>query len=394
MVSTTRLDAVLRDCVREHDWSVPPASLSSVVAPEDWSRLVVLATRHRVLGCLRRSATDVPQLPASAREAMERGHRRSVGRQLAVLSALRDLHARLAQADLPWLVLKGPVLAFAVYRRPDLRSYGDLDILVPPTALPDTLQVMEDCGFTVLDRNWRLMRAKVLGQMLLGRRGGGLVDVHWHLLWDAQIRASFHVPMQSLFDRAREVRVGNVSVRTLDAVDTCIYLAVHSCLEGGDLLVWVKDLEQAVYNGGPGWDDIVARSRQWGAGPLVGTMLARARATLMLPVPARVLAELVPNRAWRGALRAADRLFPVTRSVGRGSPATLLARSTRGEWSPTLANAVSGVGERLKIVLRRRSLERPDEDVTDPRSLLYPSGGQPDRAAYLAEIANEGWGAS
>src|SRR5688500_15332306 len=95
-------------------------------------RLTELALHHRVANAVFlgiREAVD-PDHPAFHR--LQREYIDNVARHLRTLADLAELGPVLDTAGIPWMVIKGPVLAETIYPRPDLRSYDDLDVVVQP----------------------------------------------------------------------------------------------------------------------------------------------------------------------------------------------------------------------------------------------------------------------
>jgi hypothetical protein len=288
--------------------------------------------------------------------------------------------------DLPWVVLKGPVLDAVFYGQPRLRSFTDVDVLVAPRHLGEAVERLEAADFEVADRNWRLMFERVAGEVHLQRAGCAPVDLHWTLLFSQAMRCVFRFDTAAMLERSRVVEVAGGPVRTFDHEDTLLHLAVHGALEGGDRLVWLKDLDVTV-RAGVAWDEVIDRARAFGVHLPVATMLGRTRQVLDSPVPADALAALAP-RGWRLTARAADVLHPPQRSLGLGSPATLLARSARADAAATARVAFGGLARRA-AGLWRGEVHRSDHraDPTHPGSLLHPGGDRDDRDAYFALIA-------
>ena len=63
-----------------------------------------------------------------------------------------DVERALGDAGVPTLVFKGPVLASLLYREGGLRSYGDVDILVPRRRFADAVLTLEAAGFGTRSR--------------------------------------------------------------------------------------------------------------------------------------------------------------------------------------------------------------------------------------------------
>jgi hypothetical protein len=349
----------------------------------------VVAPVHEVLSRIEPADPEiVDKLAALRREAVLASFR--------VVRALQQAGKTLADNDLRWLVVKGPVLSEVVYARRGVRTYHDLDVLVRPADFKRALEALEGAGFRLLDPNWKFHRRWVASELRVASSGGADVDLHWHLLFAREIRRSFRMPIADLVDRAREVSVHNMPVLTLDTADTLLHLAVHACRECGDRLYWLKDIEQSIVNEKPDWNDVVTRAHEWRVHILVGTMLARTRTVLNAPVPDEVIRALLP-RAWRSATIAADRLFPPQRSDARGSLATLFAHGARD----SVRSSASAIGSDVRRMLgqlaggqswRREEWDRARmalDDPRDPNSKRFPAGDERDRAWLLDELLRE-----
>ena len=350
---------------------------------EDLARLAFHALHHRVVPYLylglRSSGLDVE---SEALASLQRTYAVRAGEHLRALTDLEAFRAALDPTGVPFLVVKGPTLAERLYPSPDLRAYDDLDLLVPPASFEAVIDALESAGFTLLDRNWELIRQERRGQLHLRLTNGTLADVHWHLLNREIVRDSFRLPIEDLFDRAREVDIAGRLTRTLDPADTLLHLCLHASLSGGDRLLWLKDIERAVVVDAPSWDDVVERARAWHAGPSVAIVLARTRRTLGTPVPDEVLGALTGRwHLWLGA--AIDRTWPVETSTGRVTPAVLWAQVARAGWGASLRTLV-GRAER-----RSRSLVRERETRAGRAPIFQATGDAGDERAYLRDVSGD-----
>jgi hypothetical protein len=231
----------------------------------------------------------------------------------------------------------------------------------------------------VYERNWPLVRDRRLGALRLTTPAGGVLDLHWHIFYERTVRAAMPVDVVALRERSRTVLLGGRQVRTLDPLDTLTHVAVHAALDGGDRLVWLKDIEQALlYRAVPDWDALAARADEWHGAPAVALMLHRARRVLGAAVPAAVLTRLVSDPVWRGLVRGAD-LVPAL-SAGHASLGRGVARATRADGRASRRE----LAHRAAAFLRGRDRERFDPD--DPESAAYPAGGAAERSAYLEDV--------
>jgi hypothetical protein len=372
------------------------AKIRDLASRVDHREIPAAARYHRVVAPVHEVLTRAGGVDTVVIDLLGAVRREGALANLRALRALRQVRDALADVEIPWLVVKGPVLSEIVYRRPGTRLYHDLDILVQPKDFKLALEALERADFHLIDPNWNFHRRWVAAELRLAADGGADVDLHWHLLFSRQIRQNFNVPIAELVERARKTVVRGIPLRTLDRVDTLIHLSMHACREGGDRLCWLKDIEESVVNETPDWDSVITRADDWGVRILVGMMLARTSATLRTPVPEEVVRALLP-RAWMIATTTADRLFPAYRSKARGSAATLLAHGARNNTRSSVAAMGSDVLRILRQVAggepwRREEWDRGRmvlENPHDPSSKAFPAGGERDRVWLLDELMRE-----
>lgn len=309
----------------------------------------------------------------------------AVRRHLIAMKDLSFLARTFAPLPSPWLVMKGPVLSEVVYQRPDLRSYIDLDVVVPGECLGSALKLLEAAGSSVIDNDWQVLTGALRGELRVLLPSGTLLDLHWHLLSHRGLRDDFSISMKGLFARRRVVPLGGQEVATLDSVDTVVHLAIHSCLAGGNRLVWMKDLEQCILRQRFSWAEVVHRAHEWSAGPLVATQLARTMRIFRLDVPSEVLGELAGNRLWPLVIGGLDRVAPVERTYGRRSVGRLVSRGTRAD----LASSVWEYGRRITAWLRGGApTGLPSAELpSDVRISMAVGKRQSERQAFLHAVA-------
>jgi hypothetical protein len=320
---------VLLTCVREHDWNRPPAGLAQLVVSHDLSGLAAAGRDHGVLNMVHLTLRGSEGIDPELLTLLEQVYQLNTTHHMRTVGDLALAAGALEAAGVPFLVVKGPVLAEAVYPRFDLRSYSDLDLLVAEPFLHTAVEALEAEQRTDLPKDLHSALGAE-GQIQLTARYGTSIDLHWHLINRASIRRGFSLPIEQLFARARIVSLGGVEVSTLDASDTLVHLALHAGLAGGTRLVWLKDVERAIAAQPTDWDEVVRRARAWGSGDLIAVVLRRSRTALGADIPDDVLAALGAGRGWQRIVRAAERMSPPTRSPARPSLTKAITRATRG----------------------------------------------------------------
>jgi Uncharacterised nucleotidyltransferase len=349
---------------------------------DELAQLARHAARHRVVPFLAAAVrTSEVSVTEEAMASLARTHATRTAAHLRVLADLDGARDALSAEDLPFLVLKGPVLSEHLYPSADLRTYEDLDLLTPPSSFERVVEALRGAGSLLLDRNWALTRADTRGQLHLQMPMGTLADVHWHLLNRENVREGFAIRTDDLFQRRREIRIADRVLPTLDAVDTLLHVALHASLSGGDRLVWLKDIERVLIVDQPPWDAVVDRARAWRAGRSVAIALARSRRSLGAPVPEDVLDALFASRSWRKISEMLDRRFPTEGSVGRDSPAVLWAQLTRDTGTATTRALASRASRRLRALAHGGS---------SPGAIFTSSGTREDERTFLRRVASQG----
>lgn len=348
---------------------------------DELAQLAQHAALHRVVPFLAAAVrTSEVRVSEEAIASLARTHATRTAAHLRVLADLDRVGTSLSADAVPFLIVKGPVLSEHLYPSPDLRTYEDLDLLIPPGSYEHAVHALRTGGSLLLDRNWALTRTDTRGQLHFQLPMGTLADVHWHLLNRESVRDGFAVTTDDLFERSREVNVGGRSVPTLDRVDTLLHVALHAALSGGDRLIWLKDIERALVVDQPSWDEVIERARAWKAGRSIAITLNRARRSLGAPVPDEVLDALFASRLWRRLSDRIDRRSPTERSVGRESPAVLWAQLTRDSGAATARAVRDRASRRLRAMTHGGS---------SPGAIFTSSGTQDDERTFLRRVASE-----
>jgi hypothetical protein len=294
--------------------------------------------------------------------------------QLRARAELAALIRALGPTTVRWVVLKGPILADIVYRRPAVRTYTDLDVLVHPHDLGEALDALEGAGFELVDRNWELVARSGRGEINLTIPNGGLLDLHWHVVNDGRARSQFSVDVRSMVSRRVTVDIDGLSVPTLDPVDTIVHLALHASLSGGHRALWLLDLQQAVLHGGCTVEELRERAQEMRTDLVVQVMLARA---------ARYVDQRLEE--WASDIRTRVSWTRLCEMVSGSAPplgvrpgkhtGRLVFSATRATTGGSAAAVIRSAGQRGILMLRK--------PVT--RETLHASDGTPaDRALWIA----------
>lgn len=345
------------------------------------------AAYHGVVGYVHETFEHTDLLPVAEQARIATFRERTVQAHLRVMADLSHLRAVLDAAGIPWLVMKGPTLALPVHGRVEMRSYGDLDVLVEPHRFGRAIEALEDGGCRLVDQNWTLFRDQLKGELELLLPAGTKLDLHWHLINERAVRDTFSIDIAGVIDRRRDVGVGADSVPTLSPEDTLVYVATHATLSGADRLIWLKDVERLVTLELASVTAVQTRARQWAANlPLAAAMTRAAAAMDGFAAGDPYLPRDLRSRAFLAVADVVWHRHPLESEDGDGSVPRMLARSVRARPSTSarvwLGKAIANVAGRY----RRYPLTH-EPDPSSPGSGRFPSGGPRVRQQFLAAVA-------
>jgi hypothetical protein len=227
---------------------------------------------------------------------------------------LERLAPPLAAADVPFLVLKGPVLARTIYPSLDLRPYTDLDLTVRPEHEHAAVQ-------TLVGEGYREDRDPV-DDVRRARAGTADAWAPFHRRFSTAAMPSvveLHLdPLQlglrpvceaERWQRARPL-ADVPGAFMLCPEDNLVQLAVHVHKHGYERLIWLKDIDLAARRWADrlDWDLVERVARLEGVAASVWYGLGLAGRLLGTPVPRPIIARLRPSPPMRVLYRA---IWPV-----------------------------------------------------------------------------------
>jgi hypothetical protein len=217
-------------------------------AREAWGRLIPddlwrTAMRHGVAALAADALAACDAVPGRLRTGAREISRREIALDLVRESELRRMLAAFGDAKLPVLLLKGALLAYTHYRRPDLRPRLDTDLLIDRGCRGLVHDVLTSLGY-VADRQAGAGLVTYQQPYVVGRSKVPVhtVDVHWRLVNPEPFRgvlsfeemARVAVPVPRLHPAA----LGVSDVHAL--IVACLHRVAHH--PGDDRLIWLYDI--------------------------------------------------------------------------------------------------------------------------------------------------------
>jgi hypothetical protein len=369
--------------------SFVPEAILADVSESEWPTIQRAALLHRVTPALFLGVRGSDTVPPAVMHVLESGHETALRRHLACWELLREVAERLDGAGIEYVALKGPVLSETVYPRPDLRSYGDLDVLVRGAHFDAAVRALEATGAALYESNWDLMRRTMRGELNLTTRFGVSVDLHWSLFHESESRSAFAWPSGDVVTRAERTTIADRVISVPDPTDQLLHLCAHACLEGGWRLSWLQDIRLAATLRPVDWVALRTRANDAGLGLVVAVMLDRVNRCFASELP--IVYASPRSRSWLGLVRVLDRVRPPWSWYGSRLSGRLLVSSTRTRSRDSARALVASLRTEVAALVRepehpwRRGHSRATFGRQIPE-MLQPGGGASGRDAFMAAV--------
>lgn len=264
--------------------------LGNLLAPcLDWSRLIVLAERHGLLPLVNHHLGGSEGVPSWFHDEMHGRVSAIVGRNLMMVSELIRVVLRLEALGIPALPYKGPALAVAAYGSLGLRSFDDLDLLVPRSRVREAVRLMLEDGYQPVYSLTSAQEAAYFRSQceFIVERDDVRVELHWEV-----VPPYFAWPfdLDGLWARAETTVVAGASLRTLSDEDLLLVLCAHGSKHCWDRLEWIASFAEIVRRSTAlDWHRVRGDANGAGASRMLAVSLALVRDLMdvELPGPAR-----------------------------------------------------------------------------------------------------------
>ena len=311
--------------------------------------LLGLAHQHGVASLLHRALQSnhgLAALPDHACARLVEARRATALDNLRNFGEFRRIARALQERGIPVIALKGLHLAELVYRDISLRPMSDVDILVPESAVDNTVATLQG-----LDYDFAAKTPSGYDVSVVHRYTKVLVEAHWGL---AAPREPHGPAVDDVWRLARPAKLGDADALVMPPefllLHVCSHLACHHFF-ALDLRA-LCDIAEIV-RGYPllDWGVVVDQARRHGDGRGVGAALRLAREQLGTAIPESALAAIGAD-----ALEP-DMLADALEQLGTFSGIRLELR-----FAPNLVGMTGAVGAIAKIstLWRRIFISRAD----------------------------------
>ena len=296
--------------------------------------LNALLGRHRIGAFLRHRlpAAERSRLPAPVQAHLDQAAQETARRALVRSAELVRLSRILGTAGVPFLSVKGPLLAQSLYGGLGGRHAGDLDLFIRPDQLAAVDQALRGAGcrrsmpdFELTPRQWReFLRLKHEFEYF-NDTTGVRIEVEWRLAGLSELTFADEQA------RGESTILGGEKILRLPQETEFLYLFTHGAGHGWFRLFWLVDVALLLQRQPHvDWPRLMKAARQHGVETAVwqGTRLAEVLLGVPLPAALRVPAARETSVRWL----ASKAVRALLRSDRERAGVMELFRQTRYQW--------------------------------------------------------------
>ena len=290
------LRSFLGDRSPDPDGRYPWARLS-------WEGVLAVVKHHGLIPIFYHTLTrqDLNErVPSKVMEELKEGYLGSAAHTLFYEDFFKTLFPSFQEAGIPFVLIKGPSMAYEFYHPVEMRPYSDIDLVIQDGDYEGAKSVLSGLGMKVTDPEREGIRKKYFNSVPFSKPGEEtiLLDLHWETLMISWNRQPF-LRGREVWEHIRWIRVSDLRLPVLQPQMLIHYLCLHLALhhQFGNLLT-LCDLDLAIRKLGRevDWDRILQQAVGLKIKKPIYYSLRLASALLETPVPISILQSLRSSR--------------------------------------------------------------------------------------------------
>src|SRR6267154_2646 len=260
----------------------------------DWNEVLACAGQHNLLPILCKNfhAIDGNWLARDQRETLIEIERQLGRNSMLLLGEMLRLYGVFENGQVPAIPFKGPALAWLAYRNFTLRTYTDLDFVVPQRYIPQALSLLEAAGYRAQFDPLEAQAGEhghAPGQYaFVSRSNGGLVELHTERTLRYFPR---RIELGEMNSRLIPLEIGTRTLRTFSVEDTLVMLCVHGAKHFWERLAWIVDIAQLITTEEVDWTLLLAIAAKMECTRVLLLGLYLAHDLFRAPLPKSVLQD-------------------------------------------------------------------------------------------------------
>ncbi|MFC4103159.1 nucleotidyltransferase domain-containing protein [Paenibacillus xanthanilyticus] len=292
--------------------ALPDECLSGI----DWAQFLRMVKHHRVYPLvytnLKKSGAEA--VPEFVMQSLYEDYCRNIFQMMRLTAEMERIYKTLQTNGIRTIVLKGPILANALYGNISMRTSKDLDMLIPASDVERMEEILREQGYDPTHDAPQVLNTKKWKTHHLAyshKESGIQIEVHWRLNPNTVKEPTF----DELWERSNTSTLVSTPLHYLGDADLFQYLISHGARHGWFRLRWLCDI-QSLLQREANWELTARMFRQYDAAHLGGQAVILANGLLGAPIP-KGLRGLTTHPL---ALRLANDVLAFVRDIVNLSP--------------------------------------------------------------------------
>ncbi len=198
------------------------------------------------------------------------------------------------------VILKGIYLAEKFYPQEILRSFSDLDLLIPENEQPKAEKLLKNQGYKGIEQWDRFFWEKPYEIKIFQREKEPLleIEIHNHLINKSRYRRALNLDMEEVWSQVKPTTVLGQKVYELALNHLLLYLIFHqSITHRFDRIIWLYDLHQIITKRRESinWEEFKELTFTVKARTFVYLALSMTKRLFNTEIPQDFLKEIKPN---------------------------------------------------------------------------------------------------
>ena len=226
-------------------------------------------------------------VPPEALIRLQQSQRAHAVFALQLTAELFRVLERFAADGIEVLLTKGPALSVRCYGKPDMRQYGDIDLIVREADIRRATQAMTDLAYAPRVPLSAIDAKKSTGEYAFRKSGTNvLVEFHTERTFRYHPR---RLQVEKLFERRAFVTIDGRAVPALSLEDELVLISVHGAKHFWERLMWIADVAALTSaKQSPDWSRAMGAAREVGAERILHLALKLAYDVLGSQLPAQL----------------------------------------------------------------------------------------------------------
>lgn len=261
--------------------------------PLDWSRILSIATLHRLRPLLfkhLKSMGKAAAVPSAVWASIEQHATHTIRRNFVLTNELARLLKAFREAGIEAIPFKGPIVAMRAYGNLGLRAFHDLDILLHREDMLKAKKLLLGLGYKAPWKQndvWEEQHIETqLGCDFVSANGIVNVELHWSFI---QKWLSYEIDPAEVWSRAENYEVLGERTQVVAFEDLLPFLCAHGAKHHWERLFWIVDIAEIV-SAEPriGWEQILKQTAANGSWRILALGLYLAQNLIEAPLPSEV----------------------------------------------------------------------------------------------------------